>query len=451
VTAVAAAGDTAAPAPATPVAVRLLAWGPWLAAALFLLTSTAIWAVQGFPILPLSFARGPIGVMALSVAALTFVTVGALLAARMPRNPIGWLLLGIGVMASLVPPVNLLVAQAFDVARPYPPFSIAAAWLLSSLLTPVDLCLLLLVCFLFPDGRPVDRRLWLGVGFACVGASLLAACSALDPTGLLWYPALPNPAALPSAYSRAVGAVRLLAIAFLLVAVALASGSILVRYRRADRRLRVQLRWIVVGVVAMGVGVVPFLLARYLMATSDATGEILVAIGGLGVCCFPLAIAVAIVRTHLYGIDAIISRTLVYIPLMGLLAGMYAASVTLFQRLFISLTGDTSDASFVISSLMLAAVFGPARSALEGHVGRRFKPVGPTHDHDHEATAAKEAGGAPRPATAPDEPTAMAQRIAELERRLAAIEGEVVDRRPRDAGRTVAESLSSSTPTRTTG
>jgi hypothetical protein len=101
----------------------------------------------------------------------------------------------------------------------------------------------------------------------------------------------------------------------------------------------------------------------------------------VGATAFPLTIAVAIVREHLYEIDDIIWHTLVYIPLMGLLGGLYAASVALFQRLFISLTGNSSDAAIVLSSLMLASVFTPARQAVEGHVTRRFKPVPPADRH----------------------------------------------------------------------
>ena len=80
-------------------------------------------------------------------------------------------------------------------------------------------------------------------------------------------------------------------------------------------------------------------------------------------------------RYRLYEIDHLISRTLVYVPLTALLAGLYAATVTLLQRLFQSLTGDRSDAAIIISTLILASVFTPLRKWLEGIVERRFKPA----------------------------------------------------------------------------
>jgi hypothetical protein len=84
---------------------------------------------------------------------------------------------------------------------------------------------------------------------------------------------------------------------------------------------------------------------------------------------------IAVTRYRLYEIDHLISRTLVYVPLTALLAGLYAATVTLLQRVFQSFTGTTSDAAIVMSTLILASVFTPLRKWLEGIVERRFKPT----------------------------------------------------------------------------
>jgi hypothetical protein len=88
----------------------------------------------------------------------------------------------------------------------------------------------------------------------------------------------------------------------------------------------------------------------------------------------PAAAGVAILRYRLYDIDLIISRTLVYVPLTAFLAGLYSASVALFQKVFQAVTGDRSDAAIIISALVLAAVFTPAKTWLQGKVDRRFKP-----------------------------------------------------------------------------
>ena len=69
----------------------------------------------------------------------------------------------------------------------------------------------------------------------------------------------------------------------------------------------------------------------------------------------------------------IISRTLVYLPLTAILAGTYAALVAFLQRVFVALTGDTSDAVIVLSTLVLAAAFTPVRQALDEFVERHFR------------------------------------------------------------------------------
>ncbi len=363
-----------------PASIRVVAWGAWLVLAVSVIASAAIWATEGCPALPLSFASGPVNVVGVGVIALTTGTVGALLAWRHPRNPIGWLLLAEGTLTSFLTPVNLMVWQGVDAMQLWPTTTIAAAWVMSSLMTPTTVAIGILVFFLFPDGRFPGRRWWAGALVTFLGTALLATASALDPTGMTWYPVLPNPTSVPAEFADAVLAVQLAGVALTAGAIALAAASVASRYRRADRHRRLQLRWVLVGVVVMGVTFLPFLVARYALDVTGPTSDLLLAIMALGAACFPLTVAVAIVREHLYEIDVLIWRTLVYVPLMGLLAGLYAASIAFFQRLFISLTGNGSDAAIVLSSLILASMFAPAKSAVEARVSGRLKPPDP-HVH----------------------------------------------------------------------
>jgi hypothetical protein len=128
----------------------------------------------------------------------------------------------------------------------------------------------------------------------------------------------------------------------------------------------------------------PFVVARYAMQMRYAEGELLMMLA-LGAGGFlPVAAAIAVLRRRLYDIDLILNRALVYIPLTGILGGLYAAGVALFQRIFQALTGDKSDAAVVITTLVLAGMFTPIRNALQVFVDRRFKPptVGDAaHDH----------------------------------------------------------------------
>jgi hypothetical protein len=80
------------------------------------------------------------------------------------------------------------------------------------------------------------------------------------------------------------------------------------------------------------------------------------------------------------------------VPLTALLAGLYAATVTLLQRVFQSVSGDKSDAAIIISTLILASVFTPVRKWLEGIVERRFKAHAADTSADLVAAAEPDAG-----------------------------------------------------------
>jgi hypothetical protein len=75
----------------------------------------------------------------------------------------------------------------------------------------------------------------------------------------------------------------------------------------------------------------------------------------------------------LWDIDLLINRTLVYVPLTAILAGLYSASISLFQKVFIATTGAKSDAALVISTFLLATTFTPIKGSLQSVVDRRFK------------------------------------------------------------------------------
>jgi hypothetical protein len=419
--------------------VRVLAWGAWIVLASSVIASAAVWASHGFPALPLGFARGPVNVVAVGLVSLATGTVGALLAWRHPRSAIGWLLLLEGLLVGFLTPVNLLVGEAFEAARLWPTTTVAAAWFMSAFLTPATAAISILVLLVFPDGRFAGRRWWLAGVVTFAGTALLALASAVGPAGMLLYPAVPNPTSMPYAWEAPIAVLRAAGVALTVLALGLAALSIVTRYRGADRRTRLQLRWIVVGVAVMGGAFVPFLVGRYAVQVGDGASDVLLALAAVGASCFPVTVAVAVVREHLYEIDEIIWRTLVYVPLLGLLAGLYAASVALFQRLFVAMTGNGTDAAIVLSSLILAGVFTPARQAIEARVSRRFKPVEPPHrTGDGEpmpsqavspdifagrdtpaAPAAPAAVEVRSPVTGPE---AGQDRVAALEERLAALE-----------------------------
>jgi hypothetical protein len=164
----------------------------------------------------------------------------------------------------------------------------------------------------------------------------------------------------------------------------LGTAAVIVRYRRGAAVERQQLRWFL---AAVSLAALPLALS----VLPGIGGPEMGLVAAVGLLLIPIAVGIAVTRYRLYEIDHLINRTLVYVPLTALLAGLYAATVTLLQRLFQSVTGNTSDAAIIISTLILASVFTPIRKWLEGIVERRFKPAPSGIPVDPMADAAPEA------------------------------------------------------------
>ena len=335
-----------------------------------LVISVSLWASQGFPHLPSSFSHGPLSVLPGALAAGCYVAVGWLLAARLPRSPIGWLLLVAGLGVATIVPVSMLVAQAQQAFRPAPPTTLISAWLLSSFGFPLSGALILIAGLLFPDGRLISPRWRIAVWLTGAGAAILATTVALDPRGVIWYPTLPNPVEVPYELAAPISVGEQLGGAMLIASALLLVHSLLRRYRAGDDSARAQVRWILYAGCLTAAFVTPLILARYVISVSDTAGEILVAFGAIGAASLPIAAAFAVTRYQLFGIDRLITRTLIFVPLMGILGGLYTAGLTLFQRLFVAMTGDTSDAAVVITLFLVAATITPVRRWLEGRMDR---------------------------------------------------------------------------------
>lgn len=350
----------------------IVAWTLGVGGMLIICFALLIWAGRGFGSLPVSFGRGVIGVIGLVVAPLTYLTFGALLAARIPRNPVGWLLLGCGLLLASMLPVNLLVALAHESLKQPDSQLVAVAWLRNTFATPGVAALLAIAVYLFPDGRPTGRRWSAGIAVAIVAGLLLALGAALNPQGMLTYPTLPNPTAVPADLQPLVNAVTVTAVTLMCLAAVHAIASLASRYRSGDAVRRAQLRWIVLATMITALAAIPFLLTRYLVDVGDTLGDVAALGVQLAMSTFPIAAAAAISRYRLYDVDLLIGRTLVYVPLMAILGGLYTASSALFQRLFVAFTGQTSDVAIVLTVLVVASTFTPLRRSLEGTLERRF-------------------------------------------------------------------------------
>ncbi len=288
---------------------------------------------------------------------------------------------------------------------------------------------------LFPTGHTVSRRWRLGPWVAVAGGAALALGTALGRMQL-WYPALPSPTQVYGVQPVVSTALQVGGMSLLVAASLMATVGLIARYRAADATLQAQLRWIVVGGVVKVICVTPFYVARYGIHVPDATGEQLLMLCTIGGSVFPLAMGIGMVRHDLWELDRVISRTLVYVPLTAILAGGTAATITLFQRIFVVLTGDTSDVAIIFTTLLLASAFSPVKSALDGFVARALPMPEQLPDTsvgtdaavgDPTSGAAMTSQHAARPvadapAGGPADEASMRQVVEELQARLALME-----------------------------
>jgi hypothetical protein len=391
--------------------------------------SLVVWGGRGFPELPMSFVRGPLGVIELALLALVYTLVGAFMVGRVPRFLVGGSLVLIGIGVALHLPANLLVDQARAAFQPVAPPLLLFVWALSSLVVPMASALIALLVMVLPDGRLPSRRWRLVVVSTVTGLILLALGSALTPSGLIWFPTLPNPLPIPSSMGSVATVGRVAGVGLLALGLLLAALCLVGRYWAGDRELRLQLRWVLAGCLLWAIALAALLLSRYLLPVTDAYGTAFVHVAAFASLAVPIAILLATIRYHLFGAEVFVSRTLVYLPLMAICAGVYAAGVALSQRLFVEATGNTSDVAIVLATLLAAGAFMPVRRWLETMVDRHV-----TTGSVAQPSGARVDVGVEQAALA-EQAAVLTARLADIERRLA----EIRSTAPLDRGAEVGE------------
>ncbi|HET6812467.1 MAG TPA: hypothetical protein VFJ69_00415 [Actinomycetota bacterium] len=338
-----------------------LAWALWVLTVLGLLATAwldRLLRQAGRPDLTALPASG----VPLAVAEVSAVTVGAVLAGRRPAHPVGWLLVGLGLSVG-VHDLTYAYTRYGLLARAG---SLPAAGYLAGLNNGVVVAWIAcagFVLLLTPTGRlPSPRwRWWARVAAAAPVLWLLG--SVVDPAPLRpEYPQIGNPLGVPALSGPLAG--LWLAALVVLVALVVAAGSLVLRFRRARGTERQQLRWLAweatLASAALVVAIAGLVLADDFTLLNLA----------LGVCAalLPLATGAAILRYRLYDLDRIISRTLAWTLLTLLLALAYAAVVLgLGRRL-----PQGSSPVVAAATLAVAALFQPLRRRIQQVVDRRF-------------------------------------------------------------------------------
>ncbi len=326
---------------------------PTMAAALLGLLAIVLGIFQLVLVLLLKAAYQPsTSARAGVITVVVLSSVGALIAIRQPKNPIGWLMLSIAICGALIDFPKQYLAYSVHV-HPLPGADYLY-WLSQLAWVLVFVQLLVVLPILFPDGRLMSRRRLIPIGVGC-GLTLLAVVASLDPS--VTSP-VPNPVGIPALR----GASRIMTTApFAIVfIVTLLSGvaSLFVRYRRGDQQQRQQLKWLLAAGLLMVVVLASQLFVPFLQATW---------LTPLVVTFLPIAIGIAILRYRLYDIDLIINKALVYGGLAALITATYVlvvigvgAYVGSSRQLLLS----------IVATVLIAVTFQPVRQRTQQFVNR---------------------------------------------------------------------------------
>ncbi|HAL27205.1 MAG TPA: hypothetical protein DCP25_10790 [Chloroflexi bacterium] len=303
---------------------------------------------------------------------LVYVGVGLLLTLRLPRQPVGWLLLWAGALFQLAFAAGAYKWAAFIRAPGTLPLGevallIGIAWL------PALGCLFLAI-MLFPTGRPPSPRWRLPAAVVVMATALGLVAELLGPREFPVQPspfgaqgALPLTVANPLAIDGPLGTLLGYVGAFPLVVYLIPVAAVLVRFRTAAGTERQQLKWfayaasiVMVFFVATGFGLFSYL------------GGVLASLVAVVVMdLIPISVAIAILRYRLYDIDLLINRTLVYGATTAVIGGAFFGGIVLLQTLLRPFTTG-SELSVAASTLVSFALFQPLRRRIERAVDQRF-------------------------------------------------------------------------------
>jgi hypothetical protein len=294
-----------------------------------------------------------------TVVVIPFALLGFVLARRLPRNPIGWILLFFGPAFIVSTAAGMYAILAYRVDHHDLPLSrlalvLAPSWVLLQVVAPLPI-------LLFPDGRITTRRwkwtLWtfLAVVTLWIGTILVVRGSVVLHQHPVRLDATAQSSSLDEdAHGLVAGIQHVVQISYIALVLVWVLRLIVI-YRGSAGDLRQQLKWLMVGGALCVVGIV-------------AGGLLNGAAVFLGVLVFPVCVGIAILKYRLYDIDRLISRTVSYAIVTGLLIGVYVGLVSVFTRAL----PLSSPVGVAASTLAVAGLFNPVRRRAQRLVDRRF-------------------------------------------------------------------------------
>jgi hypothetical protein len=345
----------------------------------FRLTSSAACVAIGVVVLVLFIAAVPLaglahqnlnashGSLPVWVTA-PFGVLGLVLAWRRPANPIGWIMLAGAFFLALSEDASYYTVADYGLRHGDLPLGGVALFAQPG--WAPGIVLLGLLILVFPDGRlPSSRWRWLMWAYAAVAALWIAGTVVITAGALIDHRTQVDSGGnllLLSGSNPAAGWWNLLQVMFfpLLAACWLASlATQALSYRRSSGERRQQLKWLLAGTAAILVGTPVFVVLTILGSPSWVRILVLA-----GLIALPVSIGVAVLKYRLFDIDRIISRTLAYAIVTGLLVGLYAGLVLLATEVL----QVHSTVAVAAATLAAAALFNPVRRRVQLRVDRRF-------------------------------------------------------------------------------
>jgi hypothetical protein len=360
------------PVPASDRTLRTIAWAIFLFCVALAAAAVVIGALGAGRPVPAEFGSQTERV-AETFFVLSFPLVGALIVSHRPRNLVGWLLLLPPAFLVLATLAQIYAIHALVIDPGSLPFGATLAWM-TGWIWVANLPVLPVLLLVYPTGTLLSLQ-WRWAAWAPVvvglGVAVIVAIFMWPYRGRDLLVSLDQPAP-----QLRWGSIVLLSyLGFIVASVAVALVSLVLRYRKSAREQRLQIKWLAVAVallVADGVTSLAFY-------TDEPWRSLL---SDVVFASVPVAIGVAVLKYRLYEIEVIINRTLVYLPLIAIIGGLATAMIPLSQRVFMAVTGNTSDAAIVLTTLLVASLVTPVRKRLEAVVEGRFKP-GPAAARPH--------------------------------------------------------------------
>lgn len=291
---------------------------------------------------------------------LVYLLLGLTLIERRPGNPIGTLLLLIGVVYAAFGPLDLYLS-----------LGLGQAWIQIAVLMIATTgyligTLLAVALILFPDGSPPSRRWRAIISIVGLGGATGVIALAFGPSTFApFYPSVHSPFAIPGFPKDVLTEMADTAMAMGHLA---GVAAVAIRWRRGDPVVRAQTTWVLAAVV------VTFLINRFgsqFDSISDFDTWLVGLVVNASVCLLPIAMAIAILRYHLYEIDRLVSRTIAYAVVTAVLFGVFFGVNVLVQRALGEVVGG-SPVVVAVSTLAVAGMFQPLRSRVQSVVDRRF-------------------------------------------------------------------------------